>query len=528
MPEFLAPGVFVEEIPAAMVPIEGVSTSTAGFVGYAERGPIEPHLVTGWADYTRRYGGLLEPGPRRYLGWAVRGFFENGGRRAFVALVKPPGSTTARASLALGGATGATGTLTVSAVGPGAWGRKLVLSIARGSRADPHLIPSDHYALRVAYYADGLPTGEPRPAAPSESETFDNLSLDSHSPEFIVARVNAASVLVRLAWDPAGAQLPIATLPLTVALAEGGEDGSPAAAGDYAGTNDAPGAAREERSGLAALAALSEISLVCVPDIDEAVLPGLTAEVVRHCETLRDRFCVLHAPRSPNLADLRPAAESSFGAVYFPWINVPTPGRQGTVAVPPSGHVAGAYARTDAERGVHKAPANEVLRGLGQDATGAVPLATPVTAAEQATLNGRRVNCLRDLRSTRQGVRIWGARTMASDPEWKYVNLRRLFIYVEQSIEQGTRWVAFEPNDPRTWSLVAGAVSDFLVRTWRDGALAGVKPEQAFFVKCDTTTMTQDDLDNGRLVCAIGIAPVKPAEFVIVRIGQWTAEAGRR
>jgi phage tail sheath protein FI len=533
MPEFLAPGVFIEEVPSRGTPIEGVGTSTAGFVGDAERGPIDATLVTSWAEYTRRYGPLPDAAPRRYLGWAVRGFFENGGRRAFVARVRAPRSRTAHAAVALAGAAAAPGTVVLSAIGPGAWGRRLIVSIAGASRASPKPEAPDLYALRVVLSADG---GRATPAAgdgaaaidASESEVFDDLSLDPASANFIVTRVNAASALVRAAWDPAGAEAPSpGVLPIEVALA-GGEDGGESATGDYAGDNDAPGTAAQDRTGLAALAAIPEVSLLCVPDLDEAILPGLTAEVVRQCETLRDRFCVLHPGRSPRLDDMRAPADSSFGAVYAPWINAARPGAPGAAAVPPSGHVAGAYARSDAERGVHSSPASEALRGLAQGLSGVTPLDAPITRTQQHTLDRERVNWLRDLTGTGQGVRVWGARTMSTDPELKHVSIRRLLIYLEQSIERGTRWVALEPNGPRLWSRVLGAVSDFLVQVWRDGALTGARPQDAFFVKCDRATMTQNDLDSGRLVCVIGIAPVKPAEFVIFRIGQWTAGAAGR
>jgi phage tail sheath protein FI len=185
--------------------------------------------------------------------------------------------------------------------------------------------------------------------------------------------------------------------------------------------------------------------------------------------------------------------------------------------IPPAGHVAGIMARTDIERGVHKAPANEVVRS-------ALDLEFPITKGMQDILNPRGVNCIRDFRADGRGIRLWGARTMSSDPMWKYVNVRRLFIFVEESIDQGTQWVVFEPNDFATWAAVTRTITNFLTTVWRSGALMGLTAGEAFFVKCDRTTMTQDDIDNGRLICYIGIAPVKPAEFVIFRISQKTME----
>jgi hypothetical protein len=180
--------------------------------------------------------------------------------------------------------------------------------------------------------------------------------------------------------------------------------------------------------------------------------------------------------------------------------------------IPPGGHIAGIYARSDIERGVHKAPANEIVRG-------AVELQFPLTSGEQDILNPRGVNCLRKFRG--RGIRVWGARTTSSDSLWKYVNVRRLFLYIEESIEEGTQWVVFEPNNEKLWARVRQSITAFLTTLWRAGWLMGTKAEEAFFVKCDRSTMTQDDIDNGRLICVIGIAPVKPAEFVIFRIAQW-------
>jgi len=187
--------------------------------------------------------------------------------------------------------------------------------------------------------------------------------------------------------------------------------------------------------------------------------------------------------------------------------------------MPPTGHIAGIYARTDIERGVHKAPANAVVKGV-------LDLEFPATKAMQDIPNPRGVNCIRDFRSDGRGIRLWGTRTMSSDPEWRYANVRRLFLFLEESLTEGTQWVVFEPNGETTWANVRRFVSDFLFDQRRSGALPGATPEQAYFVRCDRSTMTQDDLDNGRLICLIGIAPVRPAEFVILRISQKTAAAG--
>ena len=219
--------------------------------------------------------------------------------------------------------------------------------------------------------------------------------------------------------------------------------------------------------------------------------------------------------------------DSSYGAVYYPQVRIFDPYVQMDVLIPPAGHITGIYARSDVERGVHKAPANEVVRGIiNRDfATDRKPLEFTLSKGQHDILNPRGIDVIRDFRPQGRDIRVWGARTMSSDSQWKYVNVRRLFIFVEESIDEGTQWVVFEPNDETTWSAVVRTITGFLTSVWRSGALMGTTAEQAFFVKCDRTTMSQDDIDNGRLICLIGIAPVKPAEFVIFRISQKTAEA---
>jgi phage tail sheath protein FI len=257
--------------------------------------------------------------------------------------------------------------------------------------------------------------------------------------------------------------------------------------------------------------------------------PGITSQVVQNalieqCERLKDRFAILDPqPKSgneaPDMNDIqaqRSLYDSKYAAIYYPRIVVNDPLTTHDIPMAPSGHIAGIYARTDIERGVHKAPANETIRSI----TG---LESKLNKEEQDILNPSpvNVNVLRDFRSSSRGYRVWGARVITSDPDWKYVNVRRLFIYIEESIDEGTQWVVFEPNDEPLWARVRRTVTGFLTNVWRDGALQGVTPEEAFFVKCDRTTMSQDDIDNGRLIILVGIAPVKPAEFVIFRIGQW-------
>jgi phage tail sheath protein FI len=281
--------------------------------------------------------------------------------------------------------------------------------------------------------------------------------------------------------------------------------------GLYIGKDGGPGA----RTGLKCFEEIDEISIVAAPG---QVSPAVQDALLTHCETRKDRFAILDSPESMSggVDKLVRPRDSKYGGYYFPWIQVYDPER-GNVYVPPSGHIAGVYARTDNERGVHKAPANEIVRG-------ALGLKYNVSKGEQDILNPKGVNCIRLMQGG--GIRIWGARTLSSDPSWRYINVRRLFIMVETSIERATQWVVFEPNDHRLWKRVTRTISSFLTLVWRNGALMGETPEKAFFVKCDEETNPPEVIDVGQLIVEIGLAPVKPAEFVIFRIGQMPAGGG--
>jgi phage tail sheath protein FI len=296
-----------------------------------------------------------------------------------------------------------------------------------------------------------------------------------------------------------------------------GTDGPALTLGDFLGD---PNAMPNQRRALLALEDVDEIAILCCPD--EHAFGPITDALVEQCERLKDRFAILQAGQAAvAIANLRPPTTSKYGGFYYPWLRVPDRSTGMPVEVPPGGHVAGIYARSDIERGVHKAPANEVIRGLFVDPVDpASGLLVQINKGQQDILNPRGVNVLRNFPG--RGNLVWGARTTTLDPDWKYVNVRRLFIFVEESIEEATQWVVFEPNDEPLWARVRRSVGDFLTRLWMDGMLQGRTKEEAYFVKCDRTTMTQADIDNGKLIMLIGIAPVKPAEFVIFRIGQWT------
>ena len=285
-----------------------------------------------------------------------------------------------------------------------------------------------------------------------------------------------------------------------------------------------------KRRGMGSLAAVDEITMVCMPDImtladggDDTQLRDLQGKLISHCENAGDRMAILDAP--PNLLpqdilDWRmntAGYDSKFSTLYYPWLEVMDPLTNQPILVPPSGHVAGVWCRTDAARGVHKAPANEVILGTNG-------LGFQVTHEEQGGLNKAGINCIRSFPG--RGIRIWGARTLSSDPEWRYLNVRRLFNYVSESIMEGTQWAVFEPNDERLWLSLRVAATNFLHRVWLDGALFGSTPGEAFFVKCDAETNPPEVVEAGQVVCEIGISPVKPAEFVVFRLSQYSAGAG--
>lgn len=694
MPEYLSPGVFIEEIPARLKAIEGVSTSTAGLVGAAARGPVvgasvpftpqagdtvtgvlvpldtAPVLVTSLADFLRQFGNLFDdPEVRGYLGHAVRAFFDNGGKRAFIARVAAPDAK--RATLQVdqgtvlrltraarvgdevvflnslrevvtgagaisffrisdGGAisipldvasydtqgqsvtlTAALGTADVLpsgtldpdqvfavptgaslsvGTGPifharsaGAWGANLRVLIVSADRAPipltaaaattddtiqlqstgsfyvgavveiDHGTPETHSYHGVVEILPGNRVRLDTPLGDSATidgfarviefdvtvedtlsgifETFKGLSWNAADDPVVRLRhystvINSRSRLVYVQppgfGGLGGGELPTALFqPMTprgtVASplpATAGDDGSALTDADFVGTDGGPNL----RTGIQSLQDAEDIRIIAVPGV---TTPTVQTELITQAERMRYRFAVLDGedlPAGPSIVNSvlahRNAYSSSYAAYYTPWPTITVGTKQ--IDLPPSGYVMGIYARVDNERGVWKAPANEVVRGI----TG---LNAYLTTGEQDLLNPRGVNAIR--RFEGRGIRVWGARTLSDDPSDKYVNVRRFLIYLEASLDRGTQWVVFEPNAPETWSRVTDAVSAFLFTQWREGALFGRKPEDAFFVRCDESTMTADDILNGRLICEIGVAIVRPAEFVIFRIEQITGYA---
>jgi uncharacterized protein len=521
MPEYLYPGVYVEEVDTGNKPIEGVSTSTVGFLGIAERGPLRPMLITSFSDFTRTFGRYVKEGlVDRYLAYAVEGFFQNGGERCFVARV-----ASTEAKIAWLASEENPPRMRVQAVGPGSWGNKIaVQTVTTGVQKNSNL-----FRLLVAYWADGLPSPVPDltdarqmgQSPPTLVESFDDLSAIPASSTFYESQVNEVSNLITIQQHAPGVPIiesfpasPPASPPVASATPLQGGTDIPIQLKDFTGEFSEP----DNKVALLALGDVDEISILCCPDEfyfgkDDTTI---SSALVDQCESLKYRFAILQAPqtaRDPETNDPSINSPRGYAAFYFPWVWTTNPISGVPVLIPPGGHIAGIYARSDTNRGVHKDPANEVIRGVSQ-------LQLQTNNQEQAILNPKGVNCLRYFKG--QGNLVWGGRTTSPDPDWKYINVRRLFIFVEKSIDRGTQWVVFEPNDEALWARARRSVGDFLTGLWKDGMLQGATKEQAFFVRCDRTTMTQADLDNGRFIMLIGIAPVKPAEFVIFRIGQYT------
>ncbi len=525
MAEYLTPGVYIEEIERGPRPIEGVPTSTTAILAETERGAIKPRLVTSYKDYVRWFGGVF--GNQKFGPYTISGFFENGGKRLYACRLV--GKQAAPATTAFGN-------YNVMAVGPGQWGQRVWVKISDSSTKKPDAAGVSRpvgVRMRLAYWSalpdggifepfDGANPDKLRRYPPGLVEDFDDLDADPSSMNFIKKRLlddddMSSSALAILFAGPAAApgELPGKD---SKALGQDGAD-------DPAGLDDSDydGELAGFRTQLQGLAALKtdpyrEVSLVYAP----ASSDGVSKKVITHCEQLHYRFAVVDCPSnvaSPGSLDPRTSIQDTeYAAFYYPWINTSDPQTGARVLVPPGGHALGVYARVDNERGVFKAPANETLRG-------ALSLQTNLTDNDQGVLNPRGVNAIRSFPG--RGIRIWGARTMSSNSLWKYVSVRRLFIFLERSIYEGTQWVVFEPNDPRLWARVSDTIRLFLRGQWRGGALFGRTEEQAYFVTCDETTMTKDDILNGRLICEIGIAPVRPAEFVVFRIFQNTADAQR-
>ena len=502
MPEYLAPGVYVEEIERGPKPIEGVATSTAAFLGRTARGPGKPRLITSFSGYMRWFGNVFDPA--QYMPHAVKAFFDNGGRRCYIARIVGPGSTTSETAV---------GNYKFQAAGPETSGNRILVRLEKSTTEKKDGNPVG-FRLRVFYWDSGTPFDPikndkqlPRPVV---AEDFDDIRTDPAHPDYYDKRINHGNSSLITVAVPDGEAPPTK---MTAQALAGGKDGGPITVVEFDGIADKI----DDRRGLAALDLdpYRDVAVVYAP----AVPTPIALAVIGHCERNRFRFAVIDSAKDQaDKSGLIPRndLETKYGAFYYPWIKTSDPLTGKRIKTPPGGPVCGIYARSDNTRGVWKAPANEGV-------VGALDLEYDIDHGTQEILNPRGVNVIR--RFPGRGIRVWGARTLSSDTLWKYVNVRRLFIFIESSIFRHTQWVVFEPNDQRLWARVKQSVTLFLRTQWREGALFGEKEEDAFFVSIGPDTMTEDDILNGRLIVEIGIAPVRPAEFVIFRLFQKTQEA---
>ena len=543
MPEYLSPGVYVEEVDRGPKPIEGVGTAMAAFVGFSEKAEMvreidnelvvedllnKPQLVTNWTQFTQRYGGFV---PGVNLPQAVYGYFMNGGSRCYVVSVR----TFPKADAVLMNASGKPA-ITAKARQAGVEGMKMRVRI--GDLA----LPETTAKKTTAKKDEG--TAEPEASEGGGDFSF-TLHVEKESlsggwkpletiPEVKVQKgVVEGKQQVVLAYKnnnlPKFVEL---VLLETAALEKAMPREQEQVLSIEKNLLQAPKASEfrgdvSDRQGVEGLEVMDDITMLVVPDLmttmpgeklDLDMVKGVQTMMIAHCERLGDRVAILDAPPDMTPQEIKKwrmettGFDSSYAAMYYPWIKIMDPATDQVIQIPPSGHIAGIWARNDNTRGVHKAPANEVVLG-------AVGLSYQTTKGEQDTLNPNGVNCIRSFPG--RGIRVWGARTLSSNPSWRYINVRRLFNYVEKSIEGGTQWVVFEPNDRKLWARVKRDVTAFMRTVWRDGALFGSSPAEAFYVKVDDELNPPESRDLGRLIIEIGLSPVKPAEFVIFRISQW-------
>ncbi len=620
MPEYLAPGVYVEEVSYRASTIEGVPTSTTGFAGLAPFGPVyfpggpstcEPLLVTSFPEFELAYGKLDQifvGGEWRlpYLAHAARAFFLNGGQLLYISRVFTPLAGDAAlgvASATIQVPTPTPSTATWTARWPGSMGNVAITTTVTRSRdtgvhstSQNGPVPPYANTAKTGTIVEVVPTPGPLPPAnaafsqdtlrviqvnpdgtqsfykfdgtPAQPNVTDQLSiiqlnlsvsvdsertdaytrlgLDPNDPQFIGKVLDKnhpvdQNAVVWLDYD-FGPEPPYGTAiclllglvgtasPGTTVRLGGGNDGQLPVYSDFAGNPADPDDATIKATGLEALGEIDDIAIEAIPDagaldsLDDQI--ATASALIAHCESLRYRFAIVDGPQGCSVNDIRNfrgSFDSEWAALYHPWIEIIDPNQQivpgappQKLVLPPSGFMAGIYGRVDVARGVFKAPANEVVQGVDR-------FESNIDKARDEVLNPEGINALRFFPD--RGYRVWGARTLSSDPLWIYINVRRLFIYLEHSIDKATQWAVFEPNNDTLWQQVSQAVKDFLKVQWLSGALLGATADQAYFVRCDRTTMTQNDLDNGRMICLVGVAPTRPAEFVIFRIGQWTADS---
>lgn len=549
MAEYLHPGVYVQEVPSAVKPIQGVSTSTAAFIGIADKGPVpgtllpakrpaQPALVTSFTEYSREFGGFRTDS---FLTYAVQAFFQNGGQQLYVVRVVPPsGSTTAAGTAGTG-----TGAVAVSAANQGAWGNLVWIQVSASSDGDPS---DSNFKLQVMVGASAAE------AKGNVVESYDNVTYEG-SPTLLPGAVNPGayarqvvnrrSEYIAITGDFTSNPLPANKTPQLVQLAGGGDGdattvnfiGAPAASNSVTGT------------GIFALDKITDVNIIAIPGQGDVATVNAGVEYCKNQRSLQDCFFLgdmgsitadgttTNVPlarrddATPTVNTIASAlafattgvggtlldrSSGDYGAIYFPWIYAPDPigvGRNPRILLPPSGFMAGIYARIDNSRGVFKAPA-----GTEAGVAGALAPFVVTSDTEQDQLNPVMVNVVRSVPGS--GLVVWGARTFASDASWRYVPVRRMAIFLRVSIYNGIQWAVFEPNDEPLWASLRLNIRSFMLTQFRAGAFQGSKPDDAFFVQCDSSTTTQQDIDNGVVNILVGFAPLKPAEFVVLKLSQ--------
>lgn len=520
MPERLSPGVYIEEINTGPRPIEGVGTSEAAFIGFAASGPInKPVLITSWEQYVQTFGGLQEGGLRNgymegsYLGYSIYGYFNNGGRRCWVIRLPHMGVTdvTEKGNAKILEATVPTRT------------SKAINALTFHAKGTP---PSDISIEVTPPSSEDAGEGafNLRVQMDDVTEVFENVipgkPAKGGKGRSVAEAVQTSKLVTIIVEEKANTtlaerapELGTFTLKANTSLELAQVQPS-----TFIGNVD-------DRSGLEGLEVLEDVTMVAIPDlmamyqrglIDKDGVKAVQLALINHCERMQDRMAIIDP-----LPELKPQAvkkwrekesnfDSKFAALYYPWIKVADVNGK-PITVPPSAFMAGVWSRSDAERGVHKAPANEIVRG-------ALGPAYEITTNEQDVLNPIGINCIRTF--TNRGVRVWGARTLSSDADWRYINVRRLFNYVQKSLFRGTQWVVFEPNDINLWERVKRDITAFLSGVWRDGALFGKTAREAFLVQVDEQNNPEDSRNLGFLNVNIALSPVKPAEFVVLKFSQ--------
>jgi uncharacterized protein len=531
VPEYLHPGVYVQEESSGAKPIEGASTSTAAFVGKAARGrPNRATMVTSWAQFDRTFGGL-DPGHKDHaMPLAVYQFFRNGGQRAYILRALYKGATPARGTVTVGATS-----ITVTAAGEGEWANDYIVLVV------PSRAGSGSYTWLVLPKDADLTKGESSVRAQAV-ESLDEIDVDEDGARFYLAVINRDSNYIHVApTPPASAPAPsggaaTSSAPpskpswaTAIAALSQGSDGDSNAPLDYVPI-------------MAALDRLDDTSILVVPapsnvgpDIWAADANGWASYVQNR--SLGDMFYIMDPPdpTEAGLADedgqrstvedfvtTKITVKTSYAALYFPWVEIADPFSKVSGArrrVPPSGMIAGLYARTDDTRGVWKAPA-----GTEAGLLGAVGLAAKVSDGDQDTLNPIGVNCIRQFPDA--GIVVWGARTLATSvsPEERYVPVRRMTSFLKRSLYHGTQWVVFEPNDEPLWSAIRFNINAFMTVQLRAGAFQGSKAADAFLVKCDADNNIQATIDQGQVHILVAFAPLKPAEFVVIHIQQLRKE----